>query len=167
MNHLNHPLCASIISTDRAERVGCLMELLESLPKLPIYLMCDFDGSDLKGLRRYKKLLFEQDSEGRRQREVVVVRAESSAPETESLKDCVVIIDISDPSVRKHYYELTLTGESNGITTIILTDTLCGKWGMSPECRRMQDIVFYSARSPVDISALESAFETKNLAQIK
>lgn len=131
--------------------------------------MCDFDGSDLKGLRRYKKLLFEQDSEGRRQREVVVVRAESSAPETvpSSLKDCVVIIDISDPSVRKHYYELTLTGESNGITTIILTDTLCGRWGMSPECRRMQDIVFYSARSPVDISALESAFETKNLAQIK
>lgn len=128
--------------------------------------MCDFDGSDLKGLRRYKKLLFEQDSEGRRQREVVVVRAQPMESELE-LKDCVVIIDISDPLVRKHYYELTLTGESNGITTIILTDTLCGRWGMSPECRRMQDIVFYSARSPVDISALESAFETKNLAQIK
>jgi hypothetical protein len=149
---MNHPCCISIISTDRNERMMCLAEVLKN-NELSTFVVCD---KQEKGQRRVKFI-----NSG----SLELIRVPEIIPS--DLTDAVVIIDISDPEIRKSYFDFCLVGESRGITTILLTETVSGRFGLTDKQRKMQDFVFYSKNFPVDIKTLEEIFETKNLVLIK
>lgn len=147
-----HPSCISIISTDRNERMACLTEVLKG-NELRTFVICDEQN---KGPRKVK--IIPSGS-------LELIRVPETIPF--DLTNAVVIIDISDPEIRKSYFDFCLIGESRNITTIILTDTITGRFGMSDQQRKMQDSVYYSKNFPVDVEALQQIFETKNLILIK